>query len=664
MTRDLAPDSWNKPSDKPMPALPQDRPATGNRTIFVLVDSTQPAHADVQATTIAALHHWGIPYEVWDVGRGPLPKKAALDRAGMLIAQEHFGKCVTKELAESILVSLREGTGLCSLDPWLHEYPSSFTRAIGLRAGADGKRDTLAVADNAHFICSLRDENESIRLRQPVATRSITGDGIDQLHESLLHAGNVGKGRVVWWGVSPQVWLAPTLGHGWGLDDLFWRGIVWVARKPFAMKAMPPFANMRFDDSGGLSGLNWMQGHVAALKTPLPPELRRILELKPGGAASVLNEFEYVKILNRFGWKPEVSLFVDQVRDQDWKALKEIYDRGGVQVSCHALRDGYDANGHWQSHFLTQKGLEVKTKDGPRFCHCISPDTFAEDSGPYVFSILRGEPLPPYRFVPWPDDVLEANFRHLDELWQRKGIQPGRTTNIHWRNPPSNCLEPLKRRGQTFSMWTARYNYATVDPAAYDWRMLPYGNAGMCLDYMPIPENATSITPGDFFNVQAHVFLPALKYDPIASDVDFFRCKKPPRPGLLTHHDLDLVAESIAHQAKLGLQGLFFACPLTHEMNLATLTAEEWTAVLTDVERRLRRYPKEFVLYDTIATAARAKCETHIESVAWNGNALDVQLEGNAETDLTLSVFEDEGPSCRCRFIRAPSFAGSARVSI
>lgn len=654
--------AWTRPAEKSMPALPQDRPSTGNRTVRVVVDSTQPAYADVQATTLAALHHWGIPYEIWDLANGLLP---AREHAAILIAQEHLGKSISPRIAQNVLDALRDGTGLCSIDPWLDEYPSSFVNALGLQAGQVGESDVLVIETNAHFIAAWRDENEPIRLRRSVISRPVGGAGVSLLRGSLLRASVGGKGRVVWWGISPKVWLAEMLGHCWGLDDLFWRGIVWVARKPFVMKAMPPFVTMRFDDSGGMAGLAWMLGHAAVLKT-LAPELRRITELKPGGTASVLNEFEYVRILNRFGWKPEVSLFVDQVGDADWKALKQFHDAGGVQVSCHAFRDGYDADGNWRSHFLTQEGLEVETADGTRLCYCITPDEFAEGTGRFAYCIPRDAHgrLPPYRFVPWPDDVLESNFRRLDEIWRRRGIQPGRTTNIHWRNPPSNCLAPLKQRGQTFSMWTTRYNYATVDPAAYDWRMLPYGDAGMCLDYMPIPVDASGIAPTDFFNAQAHVFLRALAYDPISSDVDFFRCQKPPKPGLLTHHDLGLVAESIAHQAKLGLQGLFFACPLTHEMNLATLTAEEWTEVMTEVERHLRRHPKEFVLYDTIAEAARAKCETHIARVDWNGRSLEVRLDGTAGTDLRLYLFGDDGAGCESRFLTMPAFRRSRNATV
>ena len=37
----------------------------------------------------------------------------------------------------------------------------------------------------------------------------------------------------------------------YGLDDLFWRSMVWAARKPFVMQGMPPFVTMRMDDASG-----------------------------------------------------------------------------------------------------------------------------------------------------------------------------------------------------------------------------------------------------------------------------------------------------------------------------------------------------------------------------------------------------------------------------
>src|SRR5262249_16678826 len=90
----------------------------------------------------------------------------------------------------------------------------------------------------------------------------------------LLVAAGLGQGKVVQWLLSPKVWTHPYLGHARGLDDLLWKGIAWAARKPFVMKAMPPFVRARFDDCYGwwrdAADLAWVDvwnahGHVPSL---------------------------------------------------------------------------------------------------------------------------------------------------------------------------------------------------------------------------------------------------------------------------------------------------------------------------------------------------------------------------------------------------------------
>lgn len=644
-------DDWAKPPEWPQPDLPQDRPSSGNCSVLVLCDPTQPEFSAVQPTVIAALHHWGVPYEVCDVSARQLEDQLARGHSLLILAQQGLGRSFTKAAVEALWRAVQSGTGLLALDTGLDLYPGGLSQLLRVTPREESPATSVTVTDNRHFITAWRDEKERISFRTACTGRPLEGEGAVLLRGEdgapMVRAGKAGAGRFVCWGLSSRVWSVEVLGHAWGLDDLFWRGVAWAARKPFVMKAMPPFITMRFDDSAGFGSLWWLLGHATAQRTPFPSQLRRILNLEFGGRATVLREFHYVDILNRFGWKPEVSLFVNQVNDADWEALRKIYERGNVQVSCHALADGYDANGHWRSHFLTHCGIEVWQPDGLRFCHSISPDEFSEDSGEFSFAVPRNGDLPPYRIVPYSDEELAANFRHLDALWRRHGIEPSRTPNIHWRNPPSNCLRFLKERGQTYSMWTARYNYVTVDSEAYNWRLLPYGDASMCLDYMPIPWDAAGIEPDDFFNAQAHVYPPGLRSDVFGDDVDFFRCVKPTLPGLTTHHDLDLVAQSIIRHAKLGLQSLFFACPLTHELNLATLTTDEWTELLQAVERGLARYPKEFVLYDTISQAARAKCETALSRVEVESGAVHVELEGQAANEVMLYLFR-EAPEDGC----------------
>jgi hypothetical protein len=68
----------------------------------------------------------------------------------------------------------------------------------------------------------------------------------------MLVARRFGAGKIVQWLVSPKLWLRQYFGHTFGLDDVWLRGLTWAARKPFVMKAMPPFVRFRFDDCQGL----------------------------------------------------------------------------------------------------------------------------------------------------------------------------------------------------------------------------------------------------------------------------------------------------------------------------------------------------------------------------------------------------------------------------
>lgn len=650
--------NWTPPADRPMPPLPQDQPAGGNAAWLVLVDSSRAGFAEVASSVIAALHHLGVPYRTWDLAKTPLPEPEALGCAGLLLAQARLGRALSRDSASALLRAVRAGVGLLSLDPWLAAYPAELHRALGLRAGAGRRAIAFRVAKDNSFIPAFREADEEIALRSPVAVLPLAGAGRALLHDDrrrpVLRAGHLGRGRFLWWGISPEVWQPRVLGHGWGLDDFFWRGIAWCARKPFAMKAMPPMATMRFDDSAGLSGLGWILSSMPTDGRPLPAPLVHILEAAPGGRASVLHRFRYVHLLNEFGWKPEVSLFVGQVSEEDWREVKRLHDRGGAQFSAHSFADGFDDGGRWWSRFISHRGVRVKTAKGSGFRHCLTRPR-------------------PYRIERFSQRELQENFRRLDRIAKKRGIRFGRTTNMHWRNPPSNALPFYLARGQVFSSWAGRYNHTYVDPRAYAWRKLPYGNTGMCFDYMPIPVDAPGFVPNDaFFTVMSHVMPPgnfapferreAAKQDEFGDNVDYCRAGKPLLPGLYTHRDLGQIARTIVRHARLGLQGLFFACPMTHEMNLATLTGGEWREVLEEVDAGLRRYPRRNALYDEVSLTARAKCETHLVHADAADGRLDLKLRGRTGASVPLRVFTGHGDHCAERLLRAGPVRGTLHI--
>lgn len=642
-----------------MPELAQNCHSEGNRAILVIVDTIRRSFKDVQHVALSALGHMGIPYKIWDIATRQLTEQATKEHALILLAQEGIGTSLKTQSVQAILAGLKNGVGLFSLDPWITSYSKDFARILQLAGGSKQAIKAVQFGTSPHYISALRDGNEKVLFRKSTPAVPLIGGGTALLAEngmSFMRVGHVGAGRFVWFGISPKIWFHEYLGHGWGLDDMFWRSIVWAAKKPFVMKAMPPYVSMRFDDCSGLGGLWWIIGHTNSLNIPHPQPLARIINLEPAGQASVLNHFNYVKVLNDFGWKPEISLFVEQVSDEDWRHLKRIYNEANVQVSLHgSFRDGFDEEGKWFSDFVMYKGIECLTKDGVVFRPNLAP----KDVDVY----MKIKEQIPYRIMRYSDQILEKRLKKLDNIWKARGITPGVTQNMHWRTAPSNTLRFLKKRGQTFTMTSGRCNYAHIDPEAYNWRLLPYGDRGMLMDYMPIPVDARGVNPGDFFNFHGHV-APRMPNDPISNNIDYCRGRKKTIAGLLTHRDPDLIAQTIIQHTKFGLQSLFFGHPVTHEMNLATFTQEEWRDILKTVEKGLARYPKMFVLHDEIAYTARSKCETHIDAIKWNGKSVQLVLSGKAETDVWLYVFYDKGDDCIEQFHKIAPFDGTKQIKV
>jgi hypothetical protein len=99
--------------------------------------------------------------------------------------------------------------------------------------------------------------------------------------------------------MNPRLWRKSALGHVEGLDDVFWRGIVWAARKPFVANTIPPFVTMSFDDCSGR------------------------------------HDFRYLDICTKHGYVPLVSLYLDNMREKHRATLREKVEAGDIVVDTH-----------------------------------------------------------------------------------------------------------------------------------------------------------------------------------------------------------------------------------------------------------------------------------------------------------------------------------------
>ena len=292
--------------------VPRVQETMGNGTLVVLVDATRPESLHLPVTLLSALAHFGMPYRVRDLSLGPLRAEELLQHRGMVIAQEHLGEALRGSDLAEILRAVQGGTGLVNFDFDLRRYDQSYLDALGMTLTAKTvmAASDATVTDNAGFLTFTRTPGERIPFKRPVpahAVRSNRGNSPVSFADGspLLTACQIGEGRVVQWMVSPKLWLPEVLGHARGLDDLFWKSIVWVARKPFVMKAMPPFVRIRLDDCRGF----WRDGR----------------------------DFDFVDVLNEVGHVPNLGLCMRAVTPDGGRRVKKLFDEGKADFSPHTL---------------------------------------------------------------------------------------------------------------------------------------------------------------------------------------------------------------------------------------------------------------------------------------------------------------------------------------
>ena len=86
-----------------------------------------------------------------------------------------------------------------------------------------------------------------------------------------------------------------------GLDDLFWRSIIWSVRKPFAANMIPPFVTMSFDDCSG-----------------------RL-------------DFRFVEIAADHKYVPMTSMFLKEVPARLFPKIRALHESGKAQFGTHAM---------------------------------------------------------------------------------------------------------------------------------------------------------------------------------------------------------------------------------------------------------------------------------------------------------------------------------------
>lgn len=292
----------------------------GNGTVLLLVCRSHTKEYDrVEKTMLAAFQHLGIPYRIWDMDAGVPSVKHLLEHSCVILGQDHLGKTLGQSGAEALRDTVKAGVGLVSFDGDLGGYSGAFSEIFKVSLGkTPWLCSKLKTTNTEHYITGTRELNDDVSLKQMVEVWPVESPHYGFAGSSLLTTANnwpvliantYGQGRAVFFTSSVKLWTKDIFGHASGLDDVFWKSIVWAARKPFAIYAMPPFATALVDDCSGS-----------------------------------YNHFRYADTMNKYGWIPHLEVYLEDIdrvmheeRYQDSAKIKELYDTEMAEFGVHGF---------------------------------------------------------------------------------------------------------------------------------------------------------------------------------------------------------------------------------------------------------------------------------------------------------------------------------------
>lgn len=306
--------------------------SAGNGALLVVIDSggSYWERMIVDETVLAALAHFGMPYRLLDLAEERPAAEALCECAGILLAQNGLGASLNRSETGLIADAVRSGAGLVNFDYDLRAYSAPLLEMFGFdRINPHPyATDTVRMQERDHYITELQSPGEFHTFDRMVTAIAAEewGDSVVPLADGILgkeqliyirhlapwsafeprnyplvFATEWGAGRAVQFTLNSRVWRNAFYGHARGMDDLFWRSIVWTARKPFAANMIPPFVTMSWDDCEGR------------------------------------HDFAFADIANSYGFKPMPSLFIANVPERLFPKIRAGMQSGEIHYNSHAL---------------------------------------------------------------------------------------------------------------------------------------------------------------------------------------------------------------------------------------------------------------------------------------------------------------------------------------
>ncbi len=251
-----------------------------NLTVAVLINSintsgynANPANpGEYQRYPERYLEHLQVPYQTFDVSSQSPPADLS---SRQLIIIGHKGVNLPSNWQTAVINAVNGGTGLVNLD-WATNigttsYVQTIFGATGSSAGTPGiditvPQDVAQGGATPHYIAAMQkkflgdlpgdfvynfhvDKNNILQTATSTVLAMAGGTVIARIgSDPFIVATAYGSGRAVHFGTLDYL-RADRFGFLMGIDDLFWRSLVWAARKPFVLRGYPRLWAVQMDDT-------------------------------------------------------------------------------------------------------------------------------------------------------------------------------------------------------------------------------------------------------------------------------------------------------------------------------------------------------------------------------------------------------------------------------
>ena len=197
------------------------------------------------------------------------------------------------------------------------------------------------------------------------------------------------------------------LGPLMGMDDCLWRSMVWVARKPFVIRGLPPLVTMRIDDVMGTGEL-WNQ-----------------------------SPFYWVKIANDYGFKPWLGLFIYNLNPAAIDELRGYLLDKTASASPHAFGSPN------RSNIKTLKEASIQSEyQGDYMGFYYYPDALplrADDYDEFIF-------FDHHNLKPWSNEEAKRGLEAVDQWYDRHQPLPkSKYFLAHWYEMGSNVIDHISK---------------------------------------------------------------------------------------------------------------------------------------------------------------------------------------------------------------------------